>query len=316
MSTITWSGNATQSWGTDPASGQNWVGGVAPGVGDIAQFIGTSVTGCISTGPLSWGGITSTAASTKPITFAYPITTAGTMLFCNTSALTFSSGVTITGTGDFILSGNITSITASSADLDLQDTGLLSLYKNATRFRSIKCAYSGKTTTVDGNTAGGGTTLVGCIYSLTINSGNFNILDPIGVIPTQTSSTTPIIINGTPGISGSAVFALFPANTDTYTFSLPSLTITGTSTFSLASTTASTANWTCLQSGNISAPSFYIASNTSIGSGVYNTNNNSITATTAFRFGQANADGTLHMNCGTSTIAIPSYTNTNKTGDS
>lgn len=314
MAVITWSGNATDPVsGTNPANPANWVGGVAPTSADIAQFIGSGVTGCISVSALNWGGINATAAETQPLTFNYPITTSGTISFDNTSALTLASGVTITGDGDFHIGTTLTSFPGSGASLDLQGNGNFDIDKTPCVFYDGKFAYSGKTTTFTGSSSSPG---IQFRNSINVNSGTLTLNQRCNVAPSN-GCTTPIIINGTPTINGTSAIYIYPATQTTHTFSLPAMTLTNTGGIYIQPAgSANARDWVILQSGNISTTSFRVyqyANNLTI-SGVYNTNNYGITCSDTFAIGGGLGNSVFQFNAGSSTISAAVVSGTYNTG--
>jgi hypothetical protein len=215
-----------------------------------------------------------------------------------------SSTFTITGDGDFIIASGCTP-TVTAASLVLQGTGILTLAKANTRWLNITLANTGKVTTYSGST-----TNCGLYYNtgqLTVGAGTWTI-NSLFYVNTYSTQNTPMVINPSATINGSAGITWQYQGTATSSLNVPALNLGGSLYFSIDCATAATFGTVTYNfTGNISLSGIFIIIGRYGVDFVINTNDFAVTAT-ELRMGTNSATSNFTFNAGNSVFAISSYT--------
>ena len=218
------------------------------------------------------------------------------------NAHNYGNGITLTGDGNF--QANVSFVYATTCVVDLQGTGN---FESTTgiQFYNVKLAYTGKTTTVTAASIAS----VGLQNILTINGGSL-VLNQRLVIYVRTQ-TDPLVIVGTPSISGPQYLVFDHLGTTDFAMNFPAYTATHVLPLLFFSGAAHI--FTVNLQGAISTPGLEIWGGLAGGSVVLNTNNYTIALTNVLETTSV-ASSASTLNAGSSTITFGSFTNLTATG--
>lgn len=223
----------------------------------------------------------------------------GSCLFDSDDDLTLDAALTIAAAGDFHIGSTVGTITVSSCNLVLQDTGNLDLDK-ATVFNNLTLAATGKITTITN-----GNSLSGAGNVLTIGAGTLTINARLALV-VKNGQNTPLVVDGAATINGNNSLLIYHTIVDTVTTNIPAMTLTGTAY--VRCYRDNTGIWTIdLQGAYSSLQDFFIYAGGAGNSVTFNTNNNDMTCGDDFAIGTPSGSTTVIANFGSSTMDIVDF---------
>jgi hypothetical protein len=249
--------------------------------------------------PLSCHNLTTTTMTAYTNT-GTTITSSGNVTFNGAGTLNLGIGITLTGNGSLTLNPTLGSgVTSVNCNVVLQGTGSFS-FLTTTSINNLSIAFPGKITTMIGN--GNSINLIGGV--LTLNGGTMTVSSLFGI--NLTTQTAPIVMASPTTINGTTNFQVRGNNTANLTYSLPSITVSGSANFSVNKTTGAgnlVVNFTGNQSWGLTGGGQY----GSVGTLTINTNNYAISWTSSFIYGSDNSASKFIYNFGSSIVTIPAW---------
>lgn len=225
-----------------------------------------------------------------------------------------NSTITITGDGDFHIGSGVGTLSPSNCNLDLRGTGNLDIDKiltSATVFGNVTCGYSGKTTTIQGDST---FYFNGTLTSSLGGTVTFNV--PTYIYWWGSGTITPYIQNGATWNGTGSYISCVPTGASTIT--LGEITLSGLA-LGFLFYDASGVTVTYNMAGHLTSVGYFLIRNNTNSSGtmIFNTNNYNITCTSSTRYFELAAilganTGTITFNAGSSIITVGDNFQTSK----